>query len=137
MDKCGHHNNRHYYFPVKIAIYYNFILNFCHNYTDKEGPVMTTPTREELIIMYFFKGYPYKLIVEFLVSIHGIVLSKRQLKRILKSMGLRRKGPQIPLFNQVLRSLVQVSCKVLPLNMIFAIRTYLTHRGSWGGLEAC
>ena len=40
MDKCGHHNNRHYYFPVKIAIYYNFILNFCHNYTDKEGPVM-------------------------------------------------------------------------------------------------
>ena len=68
MDKCGHHNNRHYYFPVKIiAIYYNFIINFCHNYTDKEGPVMTTPTREELIIMYFFKGYPYKLIVEFLV----------------------------------------------------------------------
>ena len=65
MDKCGHHNNRHYYFPVKIAIYYNFILNFCHNYTDNEGPVMTTPTREELIIMYFFKGYPYKLIVEF------------------------------------------------------------------------
>ena len=52
---------------------------------------MTTPgmessslTREELIIMYFFKGYPYKLIVEFLVSIHGIVLSKRQLKKFSK-----------------------------------------------------
>ena len=82
---------------------------------------MTTPTREELIIMYFFKGYHYKLIVDFLVSILGIVLSKRQLKRILESMGLRRKEPQTPLFNQVLRSLVQVSCKVLPLNMKFAI----------------
>ena len=127
MDKCGHHNNRHYYFAVKIAIIILFLIFVIIIQTRKGlktifvlfagAMVMTTPgmessslTREELIIMYFFKGYPYKLIVEFLVSIHGIVLSKRQLKRILKSMGLRRKGPQTPLFNQILRSLVQVSC---------------------------
>ena len=61
------------------------------------GMESSSLTREELIVIYFFKGYPYKLIVEFLVSKHGIVLSMRQLKRIQKSMDLRRKGPQTPL----------------------------------------
>ena len=82
MDKCGHHNNRHYYFAVKIAIIILFLIFVIIIQTRKGlktifvlfagAMVMTTPgmessslTREELIIMYFFKGYPYKLIVEF------------------------------------------------------------------------
>ena len=40
--------------------------------------------REELIIFYFSLGYSYKRILNFL-SLHGVSLSMRQLKRKLKS----------------------------------------------------
>ena len=76
MDKCGHHNNRHYYFAVKIAIIILFLIFVIIIQTRKGlktifvlfagAMVMTTPgmessslTREELIIMYFFKALPY------------------------------------------------------------------------------
>ena len=64
--------------------------------------------RDKYIARYFFMGYPYKVITEFLDVRHGIRLSVRQLKRILKCMELRRKTQHIPLFDRVVRSLIQV-----------------------------
>ena len=47
--------------------------------------------REDLIEVYFSCGYPYRLIVCFLHFVHGITLSLRQLKRILRRLNLRRR----------------------------------------------
>ena len=49
--------------------------------------------RDQLIAWYFSLGYSYKLIVCFLYFVHGISLSLRQLKRILKKLNLRRRHP--------------------------------------------
>ena len=48
-------------------------------------------SRDALIQEYFHQGYPYTLILCFLYFVNGISLSLRQLKRILKRMGLRRR----------------------------------------------
>ena len=61
--------------------------------------------RDKYIARYFFMGYPYKVITEFLDVRHGIRLSARQLKRFLEP---RRKTQHIPLFDRVVRSLIQV-----------------------------
>lgn len=47
---------------------------------------------EQFIQLYFERGYSYRLILCFLLSCHGILLSLRTLKRTLKKMHLRRKG---------------------------------------------
>ena len=49
------------------------------------------PSREDLIKMYFFEGYEYRVIACFLYFKHGITLSVRQLKRLLRGMRLRRR----------------------------------------------
>ena len=51
--------------------------------------------REELIIFYFSLGHSYKRILNFL-SLHGVSLSMRQLKRKLKKLHLGRRGTQYP-----------------------------------------
>ena len=48
-------------------------------------------SRNQLITKYFFDGYPYKTILILLGLLHGISLSLRQLKRILRSLGLHRR----------------------------------------------
>ena len=48
-------------------------------------------SREEYVQTYFNLGFPYEEILVFLSKFHGIVLSLRQLKRILKAMGLQRR----------------------------------------------
>jgi len=48
-------------------------------------------SREQLIKLYFLEGNEYKVILVFLGLVHGIVLSLRQLKRIIKKLGLRKK----------------------------------------------
>ena len=48
-------------------------------------------SRNELITVYFFDGYGYKKIIILLRLLHGICLSLRQLKRILRELGLRRR----------------------------------------------
>ena len=50
-------------------------------------------SRDRLIQEYFYQGYPYQLILCFLYFVHGISLSLRQLKRILKRLSLRRRLP--------------------------------------------
>ena len=41
---------------------------------------------------YFDAGYTYHLILCFLAGIHGIIMSIRTLKRLLRRMNLRRRG---------------------------------------------
>ena len=52
---------------------------------------MAARARDEAISWYFSLGYSYKLIVCFLYYIDGVNLSLRQLKRILRYLGLRRR----------------------------------------------
>ena len=49
-------------------------------------------SRKRLIEEYFHLGFGYVEILAFLCIVHGIQLSLRHLKRILFSMGLRRRG---------------------------------------------
>ena len=60
--------------------------------------------RDGLIIYYFSLGYSYRLIVCFLFFVHGILLSLRQLKRILSYFGLRRRHQPLDrvLYNRTL-----------------------------------
>ena len=53
--------------------------------------------RDNLITTYFHLGFNYVEILSFLVLSHGIRLSIRQLKRILRNQGLfRRRNPSDP-----------------------------------------
>lgn len=47
--------------------------------------------RDELIERYFQLGFSYKEIILFLISLHGIEISERHLKRILRQRGLGRR----------------------------------------------
>ena len=48
--------------------------------------------RDSIIKSYFLLGFQYCEILAFLSSLHGIQLSLRQLKRVLRRMGLQRRG---------------------------------------------
>ena len=65
------------------------------------SPALSPPgtPRDELIVKYFHFGLSYKLIIAFLVSVHGISISLAQLKRILKKFGLCRRWTRIDLEN--------------------------------------
>ena len=65
-------------------------------------------SRNELIKLYFYEGYEYSLIVCFLHFVHGINISIRQLKCVLKSCHLRRKLPPTTDQNMTVTSLVMV-----------------------------
>lgn len=57
-----------------------------------EDSVNSATLRNNLIREYHNKGYPYSVIVDFLANRHLIIISLRQLKRILKKMGLKRRN---------------------------------------------
>ena len=63
--------------------------------------------RDDLIRQYFFEGYDYHLIICFLFFIHGITLSLRQLKRILRRMNLSRR--MLPSSRRTVSLLIQVA----------------------------
>ena len=48
-------------------------------------------TRDLIISSYFHSRYTYATILSFLKQFHGIKLSIRQLKRVLKRLGLKRR----------------------------------------------
>ena len=60
-----------------------------------------------LVRLYFEAGYSYNLILCFLASLHGIVVSLRTLKRTLHKMGLRRRGVQTDIARAILWQSVQ------------------------------
>lgn len=55
-------------------------------------PVNQAVERNEVIENYFTLGFSASEILSFLVDVHGIHLSLRQLRRILRSRGCRRRG---------------------------------------------
>ena len=55
-------------------------------------PVNQAVERNEVIENYFTLGFSASEILSFLVNVHGIHLSLRQLRRILRSRGCRRRG---------------------------------------------
>ena len=64
----------------------------CHAVTPHEYiPAMEgeIQTREILLRKYFNLGFSYMEILVFLSKFHGIMLSLRQLKRLLRAMRLR------------------------------------------------
>ena len=54
-------------------------------------------SREDIIQFLFMEGFKYGLILCFLAKMFGIVISMRTLKRILKRLGLRRRGAHLNL----------------------------------------
>ena len=48
-------------------------------------------SRDSLITLYFLEGYSYRMILCFLCVVHSFSLSLRQLKRILRRKGLKRR----------------------------------------------
>ena len=54
-------------------------------------PACAASTRDDIIRHYFSCGYTYSLIVCLLHFVHGVTLSLRQLKRILRRLNLRRR----------------------------------------------
>ncbi|KAK2562956.1 hypothetical protein P5673_013948 [Acropora cervicornis] len=62
--------------------------------------------RDEPIETYFHLGLQQIEIVAFLTLAHGITISLRQLKRVLQSKGLRRRGANSPL-GLVIRTIQQ------------------------------
>ena len=66
-------------------------------------------SRGDLIKQYFFEGYEYCVIICFLYFVHGIRLSVRQLKRVLRCMNLGRRVHPSSHYHRTVRSLIQVS----------------------------
>lgn len=62
--------------------------------------------RDDLIERYFYLGFQHKEILAFLTITHGMIISLRQLKRILKRKGLRRRTDHTDL-GQVIRAIEQ------------------------------
>ena len=70
--------------------------------------------REQLIHYYFLEGYTYRLILCFLLLVHGIPLSLRQLKRVLCKLGLKRRVPRYSVRHlQQVEELIRVGCNYL------------------------
>ena len=55
------------------------------------SPSLEGGLRDELVRHYFRAGHKYGTILRFLRAVHGVSLSMRQLKRVLKRLGLRRR----------------------------------------------
>jgi len=53
--------------------------------------ISSSRTRQ-LIEDYFYKGYTYETIRQFLYVKNGVQVSLRHLKRILRCLGLKRRG---------------------------------------------
>ena len=72
------------------------------------SPSLQRGTTVDLITYYFNAGHQYKKIVYFLCIVHGLVISVRQLKRILKGLGLRRRTPKTAANLRLVSRLIRV-----------------------------
>ena len=77
-----------------IVLVFIAIITECVRVLPPYFPVLSDGNveRDELIERYFSIGLGYDEILLFLALLHSITLSIRQLKRILRSRGLRRRG---------------------------------------------
>jgi hypothetical protein len=74
--------------------------------------------RDELIRYYFSLGYEYRLIVCFLHFKHGIGISLRQLKRVLRRLGLKRRV-------RVTRALLSDAIQLIQVSNLIPLATEL------------
>ncbi len=77
----------------------------------QNGPI------DDLITYYFDAGHRYKVILQFLCVVHGLVLSMRQFKRRLNRLGLRRRTPKTAGNLRTVSRLVQVRVQNWPLKV--------------------
>ena len=83
--------------PVKMVfssccVFLALTVAFGESYVPPHVLQRNSASLEELIRVYFSEGYAYRLILCFLVGVHGITISLRTLKRELRKLGLRRRG---------------------------------------------
>lgn len=82
-------------------------------------------SRDEVITLYFRCGYSYKLILCFLFALHGIYLSLRQLKRILRRLGLRRRHPiNFHIIDQSMRAIQVILMAYFSCCFLYTLHTY-------------
>lgn len=81
------------------------------NPTAEYHPVLTSSSgkRQHLIRQYFDLGYTYKEIIMSLLCSHGIVLSLRHLKRLIRRMGLRRRRVDSPIADVIAAIIYEVN----------------------------
>ena len=77
------------------------------------SPSLELGARDYLIRLYFAAGHKYRTILQFLHVVHGIKLSMRHLKRVLKSLGLRRRAPRNASSLRLVSRLIQVRVIVI------------------------
>lgn len=63
-------------------------------YSDNEEDGDEDNTEEVFIKYYFYRGYQYKDILDFLATYYNIEISKRTLHRRLRMYGLSRRNPE-------------------------------------------
>jgi len=63
-------------------------------YSDSEEDGDEDNTEEVFIKYYFYRGYQYKDILDFLATYHNIEISERTLHRRLRMYGLSRRNPE-------------------------------------------
>ena len=69
---------------------------------------------EQLIHYYFLEGYTYRLILCFLLLVHGIPMSLRQLKRVLCKLGLKRRVTRYSVHHlQQVEEPIRVGCNYI------------------------
>ena len=82
--------------------------------SNRQGPIVAAATRDGLIRHYFFEGFEYRLIACFLYFVHGINISVRQIKRVLRVFNLRRKSRWNSSSIRTIRNLVATSMSYIP-----------------------
>ena len=73
-------------------------------------------TQDEIIKRYFNLGLNYLEILRFLANVHGIHPGLRQIKRILRRLGCRRRGVTQNYFLNGVRSNFDDWCGLLKMN---------------------
>ena len=81
--------------------------------------------RDRLIRYYFQLGYSYRLILCFLIALHGVCISLRTLKRILMRLDLRRRGRYTSL-SRVSRCLL-VRCSIIRVYVLYFLLCRLNY----------
>ena len=73
------------------------------------SPSLESGLRDDLLLHYFGGGHKYRIILRFLRNVHNIRLSMRQLKRLLRRLGLRRRRPRTAENLRLVCRLIRVS----------------------------
>ena len=118
-----------------ISLFFLFLVEAVH------APARARLSRDEIIRMLFREGYPYQLILCFLVAIFGIIISLRTLKLSLRRQHLRRRHVDTDLqaagrclmvchcdLQQTFRYAVQ-SCRLSSVSLVVYLATVPCIRG--------